>query len=106
MSKIQSPEKWQVKERLVSTLEYIQVPNGTWLGVRRSKRPLFACYTCCKFSMKTPQNSVKISNSVTRSSSVTGSHARVMSSMEDVFEYSHAPECHVTFGRGGLHIVW
>ena len=31
---------------MVSTLEQMQVPNGTGSGVRRSKRPLFA-----KFSM-------------------------------------------------------
>ena len=27
-------------------------------------------------------------------------------SMERVTVYGHPPECHVTFGRGGPHIVW
>ena len=26
--------------------------------------------------------------------------------MEGVTEYGHHPECHVTFGRWGPHIVW
>ena len=29
MIEIQSPETWQVLERMVSTLEQMQVPNGT-----------------------------------------------------------------------------
>ena len=33
--------------KMVSTLEQMQVPNGTGPGVRRSKRPLFASRTRC-----------------------------------------------------------
>ena len=32
---------------MVSTLEQMQVPNGTGPGVRRSKRPLLASHTRC-----------------------------------------------------------
>ena len=32
---------------MVSTLEQMQVPNGTGPGVRRSKRPLLASRTRC-----------------------------------------------------------
>ena len=32
---------------MISTLEQMQVPNGTGPGVRRSKRPLLARRTCC-----------------------------------------------------------
>ena len=33
-------EIWQVLERLVSTLEHMQVPKGTGPGVQRNERPL------------------------------------------------------------------
>ena len=40
-------QMWQVQEKMVSTLEQIQVPNGTVSGVPRSKRPLLASRTRC-----------------------------------------------------------
>ena len=44
----------------------------------------------------------KKSNSEIRYGSVTGSKIGVM---EGVIVYGHYPECRVTFGRGGPHIV-
>ena len=48
---------------MVSTLEQMQVPNGTGPGVRRSKRPLLASRTRCNVLWKPPKfgNKVKIS---------------------------------------------
>ena len=43
---------------MVSILEQMQVPNGTGLGVQRSKRPLLASRTRCKYSMETFRNKV------------------------------------------------
>ena len=63
---------------MVSTLEQMQVPNGTGPGVRRSKRPLLACRTCCNVLWK-PPNSVIRSKSVFKSSSVINSQIGVMS---------------------------
>ena len=40
---------------MVSTLEPMQVPNGTGPGVRRSKRPLLASRTRCNVLMKPPK---------------------------------------------------
>ena len=37
---------------MVSTLEQMQVPNGTGPGVRRSKRPLLASRTRCNVPWK------------------------------------------------------
>ena len=47
---------------MVSTLEQMQVPNGTGPGVRRSKRPLLASRTRCNVPLKPPKfgNEVKI----------------------------------------------
>ena len=39
----------------VSTLEQMQVPNGTGPGVRRSKRPLLASHTGCNVLWKPPE---------------------------------------------------
>ena len=51
---------------MVSTLEQMQVPNGTGPGVRRSKRPLLASRTCSNVLWKPPKlgNEVKIGNKV------------------------------------------
>ena len=51
---------------MVSTLEQMQVPNGTGPGVRRSKRPLLASRTRCNVLWKPPKfgNKVKIGNKV------------------------------------------
>ena len=47
---------------MVSTLEQMQVPNGTGPGVQRSKRPLLASHTRCNVLWKPPKfgNKVKI----------------------------------------------
>ena len=51
---------------MVSTLEQMQVPNGTGPGVRRSKRPLLASCTRCNVLWKPPKfgNKVNIGNKV------------------------------------------
>ena len=62
--KVRRHDKFQ--ERMVSTLEQMQVPNGTGPGDRRSKRPLLARRTRCNVLWK-PQkfgNKVKIGNKV------------------------------------------
>ena len=53
-----SPWTWQVQERMVSTLEQMQDPNGTGPGVRNSKRPLLASLTRCKCPMETSRNKI------------------------------------------------
>ena len=40
-----------LKERLVSTSQHMQVKNGT--GVHMSKRPMLACRTHCIYSIGT-----------------------------------------------------
>ena len=47
MFEVNSPEKIrQIREKdWFQQVEHMQVPNGTGPGVRRSKRPLSACYT-------------------------------------------------------------
>ena len=51
---------------MVSTLEQMQVPNGTGPGVRRSKRPLLASRTRCNGLWKPLEfgNKVKIGHKV------------------------------------------
>ena len=59
---------------MVSTLEQMQVQNGTEPGARRSKRPPLASRTRCKWSMETlPElsNDVKNSNKVKFGKKVT-----------------------------------
>ena len=63
---------------MVSTLEQMQVPNGTGPGVRRSKRPLLASRTVAMFYGNL-QNSVIRSKSVLKSNSVINSQIGVMS---------------------------
>ena len=48
----------------------------------------------------------KKSNSVIRSRSVMVKNWCNVLSMEGVTVFGHHPECRVTFGRGGPHIVW
>ena len=48
----------------------------------------------------------KKSNSVLRSRSVMVKNLCNVLSMEGVTVCGHHPECRVTFGRGGPHIVW
>ena len=62
---------------MVSTLEQMQVPNGTGPGVRRSKRPLLTSSIRCNGLWK-PLNLVIRSKSVIKPSSVIGSQIGVM----------------------------
>ena len=48
----------------------------------------------------------KKANSVIRSRSVMVKNWCNVLSMEGVTVCGHHPECRVTFGRGGPHIVW
>ena len=91
---------------MVSTLEQMQVPNGTGPGVRRSKRPLLASRTRCNVLWKPPKfgNKVKIGNKV-QFGNRFANWCNAWS-IEGVIVYGHVPECHVTFGRGRLHNVW
>ena len=100
------PYTWQVQERMVSTLEQMQVPNGTGPGVRRSKRPLLASRTRCNVLWKPPKfgNKVKIGIKV-QFGNKFANWCNVWS-IEGVIVNGHVPECHVTFGRGRLHNVW
>ena len=60
MFEVNSPEKNTSSGKgLVSKAEHMQVPNGTGPGVRRSKRPLSACYIHRKCSRETSHKSVK-----------------------------------------------
>ena len=63
---------------MVSTLEQMQVPNGTGPGVRRSKRPLLASRTRCNVLWKPSKFDNKV-KSVLKSSSVISSQIGVMS---------------------------
>ena len=98
------PYTWQVQERMVSTLEQMQVPNGTGTGVRRSKSPLLASRTRCNGLWKPPKfgNKVKIGK-VQFDNKFANC---VMSYQLRVSLYIVIPECRVTFGRGRLHNVW
>ena len=60
-------ETQKVQERMVSTLEQMQVPNGTGPGVRRSKRPLLVAVPVAMFYGNLPKfgNNVKIGNTFT-----------------------------------------
>ena len=78
----------------------MQVP-----GVLRSMRPLLASRIRCNFLWKPPKfgNKVKIGNLV----QFGNNFANLCNflSIEGVVVYSQVPECHVTFGKGGLHYV-
>ena len=84
---------------MVSTLEQMQVPNGTEPGVRGSKSPLLASRTRCNVLWKPPKfdNKVKFGNKVANWCNIL--------SVEGVIVYGHVPECHLTFGRGRLNNV-
>ena len=60
MFEVNIPEKIQVREKDWSQqVEHMQVTNGMGQGIRRSKPSLSAWYTRRKYSMETPQKSVK-----------------------------------------------
>ena len=105
MFETQSPITWQVQMKIVSTLEQMQVPNGTGPDIRWSKRPLLASRTRCNVLRKPPKfgNKVKIGNKVQFCNSFT--NLCNVWSVNGVTVYGHVPECHVTFGRGRLHNV-
>ena len=65
MFDIQSPKTWQAQEKIVTTLEQMQIPNATGPGVR-SKRLLLASRTTCNALWKSSEicNNVKICNKV------------------------------------------
>ena len=58
---------------MVSTLEQMQVPNGTRQGIRRSKRPLLASRTHCKCSRNLSEfgNNVKVGTKIQFGNKVT-----------------------------------
>ena len=96
-----------VQERMVSTLEQMQVPNGTGPGVRRSKRPLLASRTSCNVLWKPPKfgNKVKIDNKVQFGNKFANWWN--VWSVDGVIVYGHVPECHVPFWRGRVHnFLW
>ena len=89
---------------MVSTLEQMQVPNGTGLGARRSKRPLLASRTRCNVgNLQNLVYKVKIGIKVQFGNKVTN-WCNILS-IEGFIVYGHVPECHATFGRGRLHNV-
>ena len=92
-SKLKRSVEWQVQEGMVSTLEQMQVPDGTGPGVRRSNRPLLASRIRCNVLRKHPKFGNKCANLCN------------VWSIEGVIVYGHVPECPVTFGRGRLHNV-
>ena len=105
-SKFKSPETRQVQERLLSTLEHMQIPS--WDRTRCPEElassvgmphPLHMFYgNLAQLGKK--------SNSVIRFRSVTVKNWCNLLSMEVDTVYAHHPKCLVTFGRGGPHIVW
>ena len=105
-SKFKSPETRQVQERLVSTLEHMQVPK--WDRTRcpeESASPVGMPHPLNMFYGNLVQLGKK-SNLVIRSGSVMVKNWCNVLSMEGVTVCGHHPECRVTFGRGGPHIVW
>ena len=92
--------------RMVSTLEQMQVPNGTGPGVRRSKRPLLASRTRCNVLWKPPKFGNKVKIGIKVQFGIKFANRCNVWSIEGVIVYGHVPECHVTFGRGRLHNVW
>ena len=61
---------------MVSTLEQMQVPNGTGVGVRRSKRPLWLAAPVANVLWKPPEFGSKVKFGI-RSSSVTRTRSSV-----------------------------
>ena len=88
---------------MVSTLDKMQVPNGSKPGVRRSKRPLLASRIRCKCSIETSRDLVIRSKSVLRSSSVTRSRLVKCLINRGCYCIGYVQECHVTFVRGRPH---
>ena len=54
-SKLKRSVDMTSSEKMVSTLEQMQVPNGTGPGVRRSKRPLMPSRIRCNVLWKPPK---------------------------------------------------
>ena len=90
---------------MVSTLEQVQVQNGTGPGAQRRKHPHLASCIRCNVLWKPPQidNKVKIGNKVQFGNKFT-IWCNVCS-IEGVTVYGHVPECQELFWRGRLHNV-
>ena len=84
-----SPEKQrQAREKDRSQqVEHMQVPNGKWPGVQRSKLPLLACHTRRKCSMETSKIGIKFDQ------------------WRVVIVFGHATECPLAFMRVKLHFI-
>ena len=78
---------------MVSTLEQMQLQNGTGPGVRRSKRPLLASRTRCNVLWTPPKfgNKVEVGNTV-QFGNKFANWCNVWS-IECVIVYGHVPEC-------------
>ena len=87
-------------EDLSQQVEHIQIPNGTGPDVRRSKRPLSACYTRRKCSIETANKSVK--GRVRKKRSWIGIKCN---RWRVVIVFGQAKECHLAFVREELRIV-
>ena len=104
-SKFKSPETRQVQERLVSTLEHMQVPKWDWTRYPEEQTSsvhatpvAYVLWKPCTIRWKVKfGNKVQISN---------GQYWCYVLSMEGVTVCDHHPECRVIFGRGRPHIVW
>ena len=94
------------KKDLNIRTKLMQVPNGTGLGVHRSKHPLLASRTRWNVLWKPPKfgNKVKIDYQVQFGNKFANSYNVWL--IVGVIVYGHVPECHVTFGRGRLLNVW
>ena len=85
---------------MVSTTDHIcKPPKGD--GSRCPEGLSVPCWhaTCCKCSMETTRNSVKVKLGI-----------KVMKLVENLINLEvtgtgQGPECHLTFVRGGLHIA-
>ena len=104
--KPKSPETRQVKERLVSTLEHLQVLKWDMTRCPEEKVSSVGMPHPLQMFYGNLSQLDKKSNSVIRSRSVIRSNWCNDWSMEVVTVDGQHPEYHVTSGRGGPHIVW
>ena len=100
------PLTWQVKERMVSTLEQCK---SQMVQDQESGGASVLCWLATPVAMfhgnlQKFGNKVKIGNKVQFGNTFTN-WCNVWS-IEGVNVYGHVPECHATFGRGRFHNVW
>ena len=87
-----SREGTAIAGKLVSTIGTQASPNrGTEPGVWKGKSSLLACHTCCKCSLETTRNSVKVKIAI-----------KVMKLMESLIGWEvtvtgQGSECHLMF---------